>query len=120
MTESTRSAREVLDDHLRESREGTVENDLKRNYSQNLVVLIADGVYHGHDGLRQLAERLFKELPNPRFEYTTVLVEGEMGLLEWKADSEHAFVDDGADSYLIRDGKIHAQTIHYTVKVKSK
>lgn len=25
-------------------------------------------------------------------------------------------LDDGADSYLVRDGKIVAQTVHYTVK----
>jgi hypothetical protein len=45
-----------------------------------------------------------------------VMAEGEMGFLEWTAEAENgARVTDGADSYLIRDGRIRAMTIHYTV-----
>lgn len=111
-----RSSQEVLDDHLRESQDGSIEDDLARNYSQDLVVLTGRGVYRGHDGLRQLAELLRNELPQSTFEYRTRLVAGEMAFLEWSGRSAQAEVDDGADSYLIRDGRIVAQTIHYTVK----
>jgi len=72
-----RSTKEALDDHLRESKEDSIEADLARNYAQDLVVLTSDGVYRGHDGLRQLAARLRKELPNAEFEYRTCLVEGK-------------------------------------------
>jgi hypothetical protein len=112
----TRSAKDVLDDHLRESQGGSIEADLARNYAEDLVVLTRHGVYRGHDGLRQLAEMLRQELSDAVFEYHTHLVEGEIGYLEWSGRSHGAQVDDGADSYLIRDGKIIAQTIHYTVK----
>jgi hypothetical protein len=111
-----RSPAEVLDDHLRERKEGSVEQDLSRNYADDLVVLTGDGVFRGHDGLRQLAERLRQELPDAIFEYRTRLVEGEVGFLEWSARSASACVVDGADSYVIRGGRIVAQTIHYTVK----
>lgn len=110
-----RSPKEVLDDHLRESKDGSIDDDLARNYSKDLIVLTSRGVFRGHDGLRQLAALLRQELPESRFEYITVLVEGEMGFLEWKGFSDTARVDDGADSYLIREGLIVAQTIHYTV-----
>lgn len=110
-----RSAAEVLDDHLRESQTGSIEDDLARNYAVDLVVLTGRGIYRGHDGLRQLARLLNEELPNAGFEYRTRLVEGEMGFLEWAAHAEGADVEDGADSYLIRGGLIIAQTIHYTV-----
>ena len=56
------------------------------------------------------------KLPEATFEYRTRLVEGEMGFLEWSGRSASTLVDGGADSYLIRDGRIVAQTIHYTVK----
>lgn len=111
-----RSPQEVLDDHLRESQDGSIKDDLARNYSEDLVVLTGRGVYRGHDGLRQLAEILRHELPEGTFEYRTVLVEGEMGFLEWAGHSAVAQVDDGADSYLIRGGRIVVQTIHYTVR----
>jgi len=111
-----RSSIAVLDDHLRESQTGSIEADLARNYSEDLVVLTGRGVYRGHQGLRQLAQRLREELPEATFEYRTRLIEGEMGFLEWTGHSPVAEVEDGADSYLIREGKIVAQTIHYTVK----
>lgn len=111
-----RTAVEVLDDHLRESQVGSIEDDLARNYAPDLVVLSGRGIHRGHDGLRQLAELLRQELPNATFEYGTRLVEGEMGFLEWTARADGARVEDGADSYLIRHGRIVAQTIHYTVK----
>jgi hypothetical protein len=113
---SHRSAREVIEDHLELFRSGSVEDDLERNYAPDVTCFIREGIHHGRDGLRQLAERLSSELPGATFEHTTVLVEGEVGFLEWTATSEHAQVRDGADSYVVRDGRIVAQTIHYTVE----
>lgn len=111
-----RSAEAVLGDHLRESRSGSVEDDLKRNYAEDVVLLTGRGLFRGHEGVRELARVLLEELPNPRFEYQTRLVHGEVGFLEWTARADHARVEDGADSYLIRGGKIIVQTIHYTVE----
>lgn len=111
-----RSAREVLDDHLQKSQYGCVEADLAHNYAPDIVVLAGDGVYRGYEGMRKLAQRLRDELPNAVFEYRTVLVEEDVGFLEWSGHGGNAHVHDGADSFVIRDGKIVAQTIHYTVE----
>jgi hypothetical protein len=113
---ANRSAKEVLDDHLKKSRTGSVEEDLDLNYAPDVVLLTGRGVYRGHEGARQLAQLLFEELPEAQFAYDNVLVEGEMGFLEWRGHGGDRQVDDGADSYLIRDGKIVVQTIHYTVR----
>lgn len=110
-----RPAAEVLRSHLQEGKHGTVDEDLPRNYAEDVVILTGCGVYRGYDGMRQLAQLLREQLPNMRFEYRTVLVEGEVGFLEWRAEADGAKVEDGADSYVIRDGRIVAQTIHYTV-----
>lgn len=114
--ETKRSPAEVLDDHLRQSQRGSIDDDLARNYAEDLIVLTTRGLYRGHDGLRQLAALLQSELPDAEFNYRTRLIEGEIAFLEWTARAEKAEVEDGADSYLIRDGRIVAQTIHYTVK----
>jgi hypothetical protein len=67
----------------------------------------------------ELAETLGEELPEQRAsEYTSKVAEGRMALLEWAYEDAHVRVVDGADSYLIEDGKIVAQTIHYTVAHK--
>jgi hypothetical protein len=113
-----RSAKEVLDDHLNLSKNGSIEEDLKRNYAEDVILLTTYGTYHGHEGLKKLMDILVKELPEQTFDYKNILVEGEVGFLEWSGSSEKAKVEDGADSYLIRDGRIIAQTIHYTVTPK--
>lgn len=114
-----RTAKEILEDHLSLSKNGTVEEDFKRNYAKNVILLSSYGIYRGYEGVKELAEILRKELPNASFEYKKVLVEGEVGFLEWTASSEKAKVEDGADSYIIRNGRIVVQTIHYTVTPNS-
>jgi SnoaL-like protein len=118
---SSRTAQEVLDDHLNLAEnwggEGGFEEDIQRNVSEEIVILINRGTFHGHEGVRQLAQMLAEELPEHRsFEYTYRAVEGRMAFLEWAYEDDNVRVRDGADSYLIEGGKIVAQTIHYTVE----
>lgn len=113
-----RSAEKVLEDHLRKSREGSIDDDLRQNFSEDLVVLTGRGIFRGHEGLGNLNRMLQEELPRASYVFRTKLVDGEMAFLEWTAESEIALVEDGADSYCIRDGRIIAQTIHYTLVKK--
>jgi len=83
-----RSAVEVLDDHLRESQTGPIENDLSRKYALDLLVLTGRDIYRGHDGLRQLARMLREELPNAKLQYLTRLAEDELG----SGDVRRAFI----------------------------
>ncbi len=59
---------------------------------------------------------LAEELPDAPYVYTNRLVEGRIAFLEWQSEAPHARVRDGADSFVIEDGWIVAQTIHYTVE----
>ncbi len=111
-----RSAREVFEDHLWQGKHGSVEEDFERNYAEDVVVLTGRGAYRGREGLEHLAGVLREVLPYGTFEYRTRLVEGEAAFLEWTALSESAKVEDDADSFFVRDGRIVAQTIHYTVE----
>jgi SnoaL-like domain len=116
----------VLDDHLGiaqrwagEPFERVLEEDLRRNVSEDIVVLMNRGVFRGHEGVRELARALGEELPEHRgFDYTFIAVEGRVGMLEWAYEDATVSVRDGVDSYLIEDGKIVAQTIHYTLEPK--
>ncbi|MGY1804231.1 nuclear transport factor 2 family protein [Blastococcus sp. SYSU D00922] len=115
-TVGTRTAAEVFEDHLRRADEGDLEGDLQHNVAENVVVLTGRGVFHGHDGVRALARQLMAEIPSGRWTYVTTLVEGPMAFLEWTVDEGPFRIRDGADSYLIEDGRIRVQTIHYTVE----
>lgn len=121
----SRTAREVLDDHLNIAQrwsaeadfEQILEDDLRRNVAEDIVILINRGVFRGWDGVRKLAYALADELPeHAAFRYTHTAVEGRIALLEWEYEDSGVRVRDGADSYLIENGKIVAQTIHYTVE----
>ena len=124
----SRSAEKVLDDHLNIAQkweggeidvETVVQEDLRRNVAEDIVILTNRGTFHGHEGVMQLAEMLGGELPEHQaFQYKYTSVEGRMAFLEWAYEDATARVRDGADSYLIEDGKIVAQTIHYTVEQK--
>lgn len=117
----------MLDDHLNLSeiweiegaRGAMLEEDLLRNYSKDKVVLINRGTFRGHEGIRQLDEVFGEELPEHLlFEYTYTAADGRMAFLEWAYEDHRVRVRDVIDSYLIEDGKIVAQTIHYTLEQK--
>jgi hypothetical protein len=112
---SRRTTQEVLDDHLRLAAENDLEGDLERNVAEGIVMLTGRGLFRGHDGVRELARQLMEEVPSGEWNYRQRLVADRMAFLEWTVDSGPFRVPDGADSYLIEDGKIHAQTIHYTL-----
>jgi hypothetical protein len=114
VTDKARSAREVLVDHLRLRRMGEFDRDLAENYHPDVVVMSARGVYHGYDGVRDSAHLLWRAVPDPTdYVYDSILVDDRMAILEWRARSEELQVTCGVDSYLIEDGMITAQTIHY-------
>jgi SnoaL-like domain len=113
---AARSTQEVYDDHLRLADEGDIEGDLARNVAEDVVVLTGRGVFRGHEGVRELARQLMSEIPSGRWTYVTRLFEGPMAFLEWTVDEGPFRIRDGADSYLVEDGKIRMQTIHYTVE----
>lgn len=116
MSETTnRSTEEVLNNHLRLRKQKATAEDICRDYAEDAVLLSGRGVFRGHEGVRRSAGMLKRELPGATYEYRTRLVDGEVAFLEWTAHSDGARVEDGADSFLIRDGLIVAQTIHYTV-----
>ncbi len=113
---SSRSTIEVFEDHLDLALKGDVATDIARNFSDECVLLTGYGVFRGHEGVREAADLLARQLPDARFEYVTRLFHDEVAFLEWRGYSEEAGVDDGADSFFIRDGRIRVMTIHYTVR----
>lgn len=108
MTAQDRTAEEVCDDHLHEGQQGSIEADLARNDAEDVVLLCTRGVLRGHDGVRQANRWLMQELPEAGFAYQT--------RLEWPGQVEDGKRARGADSLLIRDGRIVAQTGSCSVK----
>ena len=115
-----RSTEEVIKDHLELARRDNWVIDLKRNFSEDCVLPTSFGVYRGHDGIREKIKLLHEHLPQATYSYEKILFHKEMGFLKWSGESTESYVDDGADSYLVRNGKIVVMTIHCTPKRKTK
>jgi hypothetical protein len=113
---SRRTAKEVFDSHLALRQAGKLDEDIATNYSEDIVMLTLTGAFRGLDGLRACARDLQRYFPDGKFSYKVRLVEGDVAFLSWTGHSPAGEVRDGADTFVIRDGKIVVQTIHYNVE----
>ncbi len=111
-----RSTEVVLRNHLERALRGDLDGDIAENFAPDSVLLTTYGTFRGFQGIRAAAKLLNDQLGSTTYEYTNVVFEGEIGFLEWRAEAPRARVTDGADTFLIRDGKIRTMTIHYTVE----
>ncbi|MFD2649133.1 nuclear transport factor 2 family protein [Devosia albogilva] len=115
-----RSPMEVFEDHLGLRLEGNLEEDLRRNYAEDVVLLTVNSNATGHEALRMSAERLSRQLPGAEFSIAAKQVSGPYALLIWSATSPRFQAVEGADTFVIRDGKIVLQTIHYGLRHASE
>lgn len=108
-----RTTLEVFEDHLACRLEGRLEEDLRRNYAPDVVLLTSNSNRQGHDAIRTSAARLREQLPEGTFTFLSKQVRGDYALLLWRSQSARFEAIDGADSFHIREGKIVFQSIQY-------
>ena len=112
---SQRSTKDVLNDHLECRMKGDVEADIERNYAPDVIVLTAKGMKRGHQAVRDFSKILQEHVP-PDYDIPLKLAEGPYAFIEWRAREPGRSVEDGADSFVVQDGKIVFQSIHYTLQ----
>ena len=110
----TRSTTEVIHSHLAKRLAGDVEGDIKENFSEDVILLSCHGVFKGHEGIRESAAMLAEDVGDAVFAYNHTQIEDKYALLEWSASKGKNLVKDGADSFVVEDGKITFQTVHYS------
>jgi hypothetical protein len=115
MSDPGRSAREVFDSHLALRKAHALDEDIAANYAEDVVLMTCTGTFRGHAGVRASAAELQRCFPDGNYTYELCKVEGEVAFLVWSGRSPVGAVHGGADTFLIRDGRILVQTIHYTV-----
>jgi hypothetical protein len=100
----TATTKAVLDRHMRALLAGDVDS-LLADYADDAALIWAQTIIRGHDGLRAM----FSNIPPGSFDgfaVTREVCEGEIALIEWT--SKPGF---GTDTFVVRDGKIVAQTV---------
>jgi hypothetical protein len=112
---SMRSTNEVFESHLVLVAAWNFDLDLQQNYSDECVLLSSYGAFYGKAGIKDAIALRESQIPGAQFLYATKSWYGEVAFLEWRAHAAKTYVLDGADTFLIRNGKIIIQTRHYTV-----
>jgi len=117
----SRTTREVLDDHLRRRADGDLEGDLRHNYHPDVNMLCPDGVLRGHEGIRRLDRLLSRYHADGSFRCHRLLTAGEVAVLEWSGvgGRTDTLLLEGMESFVVRDGLIVAQTVHYAAALLS-
>lgn len=111
-----RDTKEVFESHLLFTLGWNMDADIEQNFSPDCIVLTSYGVFLGKDGAREAFRCIERQLPDADILFTNRSYHGDLAFLEWQAEADDAFVDDGASTYLIKEGKIVGMTIHYTVE----
>lgn len=109
-----RTTTEVIDSHLSFRLKGDVDHDIATNFHSEVIILSSFGTFRGHDGVRESAHKLKESLGPAVYHYNRTLIEDNFAFLEWSGESKEKMVSDGADAFIVEDGLIRFQAIHYS------
>jgi len=114
---STRTTRNVLDDHLARRSAGDLDGDLSTNYDPDVMILHSGGALRGHDGVRDLDRQLSRYRSTNSLQCHRLLTSGELGVVEWSGlgGRTDTLTLEGMESFIVRGGLIVAQTVHYSI-----
>jgi hypothetical protein len=111
-----RSSEDVFQSHLKFRALGAIEEDLAQDDAEDVVLLCEFGALHGRKSVRESADRLALQLKDATFEYLKQYVAGEYAFLRWRVSSPNVRIEDGADSFVIRRGRIVMQSVYYRIR----
>ena len=110
---------EVLDHHLKSFAEYDVDGAVA-DYSSDAVLFVPSGPLKGPAAIRTLFEALIAEFAKPGSSFTMQLrsVEGDHAYILWTAETADNSYEFATDTFVVRNGKIIAQS--FAAKIKPK
>src|SRR5262245_35510407 len=113
------STKDVVDRHLKCFGEGDL-NGILSDYAPGAVMFTSDGPLRGADAMRPLFQALIVEFGKAGavFSMKRQFVEGDYAYILWTAETSDNVYELGTDTFVVRDGKIVAQS--FTGKIKPK
>ena len=113
------STKDVLDHHLKCFGKGDIEGTLA-DYSADAVLFLPTGPLMGHDAMKPVFQAIFAEFAKPGASFTMLqqYVEGDYAYILWTAETADNRYDLATDTFVMRDGKIVAQS--FAAKITSK
>jgi ketosteroid isomerase-like protein len=113
------STKAVVDRHLKSFGERDL-NGILADYAPDAVLFTSDGPLRGIDAIRPLFQAMVAEFrkPGAGFRMKHQSVEGDYAYILWTAETADNVYEVGTDTFVVRGGKIVAQS--FTGKVTPK
>ena len=113
------STKDVLDNHLNAFGKGALASILS-DYAPEAVMFTRDGLLKGAEAMRPLFEALIEEFgkPGARFTLERQSIQGDYAYIVWTAETADNVYEVATDTFVVRDGKIAAQS--FTGKIVPK
>ena len=123
--EGMTSTKEVLDRHLMSFGNRDLEGILA-DYAPDILLLSPPvffsphGISKGKAGARQVFQTIFADFAKPGTSFTMkqVTIEGDYAYIVWSAETADHIYEPASDTFVIRDGKIVAQTFAGKITAK--
>lgn len=111
-----KSTQEVLEHHQKALKQGDI-NEVMFDYAPGAVLFTKDGLRKGSDAIRHMFGTFIAEFAKPG---TTLnrqqqLVDGDYAYVVWTAETTDNVYEMATDTFVVRGGKIVAQT--FTAKI---
>jgi ketosteroid isomerase-like protein len=119
ITKEMALTKEVVEHHLNCFGEGDLKGILS-DYAPGAVLFTPDGPLRGADAIRPLFQAMLAEFgkPGAAFSMKQQFVEGDYAYILWTAETADNVYEVGTDTFVVRDGKIVAQS--FTGKITPK
>src|SRR5947209_37250 len=96
-------------------------DEVLKDFADDAVMILPDGVHRGRAAIHAVYSDLFSGLFKPgTFDFTmdAEYIEGEVAYIAWRASCATAEIPLGTDTFVVRNGKIVAQT--FAAKINPK
>jgi ketosteroid isomerase-like protein len=105
------STKSVIDNHLKCFGQGDLQGILS-DYAPGAVLFTPAGALRGEDAFRPLFQAMIAEFgkPGAAFNLKQQFIEADYGYILWTAETADNVYELGTDTFVVRDGKIVAQS----------
>ena len=105
------STKDVLEHHLKCFDDGDLDGILS-DYAPSVVLFTSDGPLRGADAIRPLFQAMIAEFgkPGATFSMKQQSVECDYAYIVWSAETADNVYEMATDTFVVRDGKIVAQS----------
>lgn len=113
------STKDVLDHHLKCFGQGDLRGILS-DYAPDAILFTPAGPLKGEVAIRSLFQAMLAEFGKPGGAFTMKqqFIEADYAYIHWSAETADNVYELGTDTFVVRDGKIVAQS--YTGMIKPK